>query len=78
MKNHLKKHRKKAGLTLQKFADLYGGTKAHCWALEKGDSTPTIKTAYAIAKVLDLTVYDIWPDTTRIVEETIVVRRIKA
>jgi DNA-binding XRE family transcriptional regulator len=66
-----------AGLSLQELADMYGGTKSHCWTLEEDRSSPTLATAYAIAKVLDKTVYDIWPDETEIVEETIIVRKIK-
>ncbi len=77
MKNNLKKHRKKAGYTLQFLADMYGGVKSHCFALEKGTSSPTLPTAYAIARVLDKTVYEIWPDTTEITEETIIIRKIK-
>lgn len=77
MENHLKRYRKNAGLSLQELAEMYGGTKSHCWALEKGTSVPTITTAYAIAKVLDKTVYMIWPDKTKIVTETIKIRRVR-
>ena len=77
MKNNLKLFREQANLTLQELADMYGGTKSHCWALEKGTSMPTLPTAYAIACVLDMTVYEIWPDETEIVTETITVRRVK-
>lgn len=77
MKNKLKEKRERNNMTLQELADMYGGTKSHLWALEKGTSTPTLSTAYAIAKVLNYSVYQIWPDTTEIVEETIVVRRVK-
>ncbi len=76
MDNKLKKIRKDTGLTLQELADMYGGTKSHCWALERGDSTPTLSTAYAIAKVLDSDVYAIWPDTTEIIEETLIIRKV--
>lgn len=76
MKNNLKVFRENALLTLQELADMYGGTKSHCWALEKGTSNPTLPTAYAIAKVLDKTVYMIWPDETKIIEETVTVRRV--
>ncbi len=77
MKNQLKVFRGQAKLTLQGLADMYGGTKSHCWALEKGTSTPTLTTAYAIAKVLGKSVYMIWPDETKIIEETVIVRRVK-
>jgi DNA-binding XRE family transcriptional regulator len=76
-KNNIEHYRKEAGLTLQELADAYGGVKSHIWSLEKGHSMPTLITAYKIAKVLDEIVYQIWPDETEIVEETITVRRIK-
>lgn len=79
MKNNLKEFRKKATLTLQGLGDICGLSKAHLHDLEKDDgSCPKLSTAYAIAGVLGKTVYEIWPDTTEIVEETITVRRIKA
>ena len=74
--NNLKKIRNDAGLSLQALADMYGGTKSHCWALEEGTSMPTLPTAYAICGVLDKSVYDIWPDNTVIVEETIKTKRV--
>ncbi len=76
--NNLKLYRGQANLTLQQLADMYGGTKSHCWALEKGTSMPTLPTAYAIACVLDMTVYEIWPDTTKIIEEIIKIRKVVA
>jgi len=76
MNNNLKTFRESAKLTLQELADMYGGTKSHCWALEKGTSAPTLPTAYAIAKVLGRSVYMIWPDETKIIEETVTVRRV--
>ncbi len=76
MENNLKKYRKSSKLSLQELADMYGGTKSHCWALEKGTSVPTLKTAYAISKVLDKTVYAIWPDKTKVKDETIIIRRV--
>jgi len=77
MKNNLEKLRKFSGLSLQDLADMYGGTKSHCWTLEQGKSSPTLKTAYAISNILNVNVYDIWPDNTEIIEETIVIRRVK-
>ena len=77
MENNLKLFRQQAGFSLQELADMYGGTKAHCWALEKGASIPKLSTAYAIACVLDMTVYEIWPDKTEVVEEPVIIRRVK-
>ncbi len=78
MKNCLKKMRNDANLSLQGLADICGVSKPHIHQLEKEDgSSPTLKTAYAIANVLGKSVYLIWFDTTEIVEETIIVRRVK-
>ena len=78
MKNNLQGFRKAAGLSLQGLGDVCGLSKAHLHDLEKETgSCPKLSTAYAIAGVLGKTVYEIWPDTTEIVEETITVRRIK-
>lgn len=78
MKSNLKQFRNDAGYTLQALCDMCGVSKTHLHDLEKeSGSCPTLKTAYALAKVLDKTVYEIWPDTTEIVEEKITVRRIR-
>lgn len=45
--------------------------------LESDAASPTLSTAYAIAKVLNVEVTDIWPNTLEVVEETVVVRRLK-
>lgn len=77
MKNNLKQARQDAGLTLQSLGDACGLSKSHLHDLEKETgSAPTLPTAYAIACVLGKSVYDIWPDETQVVEETIVVRRV--
>lgn len=78
MKNNLKALRNHAKLTLQGLGDMCGVSKPHLHDLEKETgSVPKISTAYAIAKVLGKTVYEIWPDETEVIEETIIVRRIK-
>jgi len=77
MKNNLKKFRTEAGLSLQKLGDACGITKVHIWELQKDKYNPTLKTAYGIANVLDKTVYDIWPDKTKVEEVTTTVRRVK-
>jgi len=63
-------------MTLQQLADAVGSSKSYIWELERGTSNPTLPLAYAIAKVLCATVYEVWPDTTEIVEEFIRVRRV--
>lgn len=79
MKSNLKRLRQDSGFTLQGLGDMCGISKAHLHDLEKETgSAPKITTAYAIAKVLNKSVYEVWPDTTEVVEETIIVRRIKA
>lgn len=78
MKNNMKKFREAASLTLQGLSDICGVTQVHLHNLEKETgSCPKLSTAYGIANVLGKTVYEVWPDTTEIVEETIIVRRIK-
>ena len=77
MRSNLKAHRRNWGLTLQGLGDRAGLSKSHIWELEKGSTSPTLETAYKIAMVLDVRVYDIWPDPTEIVEEVITMRRIK-
>ena len=77
MKNNLKQIRKEAGLTLDELGGMCGVSKSHIHGLEKEDgSAPNITTAYIISCVLGKTVYEIWPDETKVVEETIVVRRV--
>jgi len=75
MNNSLKFYRNEAQFSLAGLGDLCGLSKAHIHTLEKGESSPTIKTAYLIANVLNKSVYDIWPDTTEIIEETVTIRR---
>jgi DNA-binding XRE family transcriptional regulator len=75
--NRLKELREKAGLSLQGLADGLGCSKTNIWELEKATANPTLKTAYSIAAVLDVQVTDIWPAQVQVVEETIVVRRIR-
>ena len=77
MKNNLKQFRKEARLSLREMVKhgVCGLTNLH--QLEKDASNPTLITAYKIATVLNKTVYQIWPDTTEFVEETITVRRVK-
>lgn len=76
MNNNLKTLREAAGLSLQALGDMCGRSKGQVWELEKESANPTIKTAYAVAKVLGISVYDIWPDQTKIIEEIITVRRV--
>lgn len=77
MANNLKEARKAAGLSLQALADICGTSKGYLHCLEGPNGNPSLKTAYKIAAVLGKPVQEIWPDDTEIVEETIVVRRIK-
>lgn len=76
--NNLKKLRTENKFTLQELGDMCGMSKTHIHRLEKDSANPTLKTAYSLAKILGVTVYDIWPDTIEVIEETITVRRIKA
>lgn len=76
MHNNLKTLREKSKYSLQELGDVCGRSKAHIWELEKPSANPTLKTAYALSKVLGVEVTDIWPNTVEIIEETITVRRV--
>ena len=77
MKSNLKQFRTEAGYTLQTIGDMCGISKSHMHDLEKeSGSSPKLTTAYAIAKVLDKSVYEIWPDETEIIVETVTIRRV--
>lgn len=73
--NNIKELRFDARLTLQALGDLSCISKTQVHGLEQGRHTPTLTTAYKIARVLGVSVYKVWPDTTEIVIETISVRR---
>ncbi len=78
MNNNLKQFRTDASMTLQSLGDAVGSSKTYMHDLESESSpVPGLLLAYKLAKVLDKTVYDIWPDTVEIVEETIILRRVK-
>ena len=76
MKNYLKEIRTRRNMTLEGLAELCGKGKGAIWELEQQKTEPRLKTAYAIAKVLGVEVHEIWPNEVRIVEETLVVRRV--
>lgn len=76
MKNHLQKFRTEAKLTLEELSSAAGISKSYAHGLEKDINSPGIEAAYAVAKVLGLSVYDIWPDTTKYIEETVTIRRV--
>jgi DNA-binding XRE family transcriptional regulator len=75
--SNLKAFRQEMGLSLSELGDLCGKTKACMWELEKPTANPTLRNAYGVAKILNKTVYEIWPDTTEIITETITVHRLK-
>jgi len=77
MKNNLKEIRLELNLRADYLASSCGLSKALIHNLEKQDkSSPKLSTAYIIAKVLGRTIQEIWPDTTEVVEETVIMRRI--
>lgn len=77
MKSNLKTLRMRSRFTLQKLGDLAGLSKSQLHHLETARGNPTLATAYALAKVLDVDVTEIWPNTIKIVEDTITVRRVR-
>ena len=77
MQNNLKEFRKERNLTMQELADAAGTCKSYICELQGKDKSPSLKLAYAISKVFDVNVYDIWPNEIEVVEETVVIRRVK-
>ena len=56
--------RKAKGLSQQQLADLLGVSRQTINAIEKGDYNPTIRLCIGIAKVLGLTLNDLFWDET--------------
>lgn len=77
MKNNLTKIRQEKGLTLEQLAKMCGKGKSAIWELEQQKTEPKLRTAYIVSKVLDVGIFDIWPDCVEIVEETIIVRKVR-
>ena len=73
MENNLKQLRKDKDMSLRELGFVCGVSQSCIHTLENGKRLPTLGTAYAIAAILDTTVYKIWPDTTKIILETTVV-----
>lgn len=61
MNNNLKLYRKEAGYTLQSLGNMCGLSKSYLYELEQGKSCPTLITAYAVARVFDIRIEEIWP-----------------
>jgi len=77
--NNMKKLREQHKMSMQDLANAVNVSKPHICHMEGGKSdNPGIHLAYAIARVFDVSVYDIWPDKTEIEVETIKIRRVKA
>jgi transcriptional regulator with XRE-family HTH domain len=74
--NNIKELRKVKKLSLDALADAIGVRKSTVWNLEQGLSYPQLDNAYKMAKVLNVGVYDVWPVTFEMIEETITIHRI--
>ena len=70
MINNLKKIRLENGHSMRALASLCGITPTAIHGIELG-SAPRLSTAYAISTGLGVTVYEIWPNCFRAVEETV-------
>jgi transcriptional regulator with XRE-family HTH domain len=57
--NRIRTLRKERNWTLRKLQEISGITLNALWRLEKG-GVPTLKNAFRLANVFDLTVYEIW------------------
>lgn len=77
MKNNLKLLREARKLSQKEFADLLGMHKNNISAFEIGVRSPRLATAYTIAKILNVEVTAIWPNTVEVIEETVIIRRVK-
>jgi len=74
--NNLKALRKASSLTLRGLGEAAGTSASYLHQLEGGKGNASLEIAYRIACVFGVSVYEIWPDTTEIVEETVTVRRV--
>lgn len=74
--NNLLKIRKKQGLTLQQLGDICGKSKSTIHELQRQKYSPRLTTAYLIARALNVSVQDIWPDKTRVVSQRVTVRKV--
>jgi len=71
--NHLKQFRKEAGFSYRDFGVMCSISHNAIALLEKEETWPRLKTAYAISNILGKSVYDIWPDQTK-TEEVVILR----
>ena len=78
MQNNLKSIRVESQLTAKELASRCLVSPAFICKIETTGQTPALRLAYAIAQILNKSVYDIWPDRTEIEETTISIRRVVA
>lgn len=74
--NNIKEIRTCKGYTIQELADMAGLSKAYIWGLENKNNSPTIRVAYAISAVLDMDVYDVFPDENEYEDSVIKHRKV--
>jgi len=74
--NNLRKLREGAKLSMQQLANLVGISKSQVFCWEESTANPTLRNAYKVAAVLNVSVYEIWPPSIKIVEHTITVRKV--
>ena len=60
MKNRMKEHRTRLGLTQEKLAEIVGVRRETIIYLEKGKYNPSLKLAYTIARALEAGIEDIF------------------
>lgn len=60
MKNHIKKYRTQKGLLQQELADLCEVSRQTVNAIENNKYDPTLELAFRLARVLDITVEDLF------------------
>ena len=77
MKCNIKEFRKESGFSLRAMGEMCRISFTHLSQMEQGKSLPRIDTAYRVARILDKSIFEIWPDETEIVREEVTVIRVR-
>jgi len=77
MKNNLELLRNKAGLSQKELSCMAGISIAGYSLLKNNNRMPTLVSAYKISTALNVSVYDIWPNEFKAVNEEIIINRVR-
>jgi DNA-binding XRE family transcriptional regulator len=75
-KCELKKHREKNNMTQDELSKACGYASNPVAQWESGARIPSIENAYKVAAVLDVRIYEIWRDDTRVLTELVEVKKV--